>query len=61
MGIYRAFNNPRHGPIQFWLGIPLIAGEQVIEIFAVDHAQPDFFSGVVTKHGFRVAFGDYTR
>ncbi len=41
---YAAFRKAPHRHICSWLGVPLIVGERIVGMLAVDHAQPDFFT-----------------
>ena len=42
--IYAAFRQGPHMHIQSFLGVPLIVGDQVIGMLAVDHSKPNFFT-----------------
>jgi len=41
---YAAFREEPHRHIHSWLGVPLIVGERIIGMLAVDNLHPDFFT-----------------
>jgi len=42
--VYAAFREEPHSHIRSWLGVPLIVGDRVIGMLAVDSAQPNHFT-----------------
>ena len=55
-GKHSSFQQLPHSPILSWLGVPLLVGERVIGMLAIDSTKPDFF----TRQQARLvgAFGD---
>ncbi len=41
---YPAFREPPHSHIRSWLGVPMIANQEVVGMLAVDSAQPNYFT-----------------